>query len=567
MKAEPYPCCSSEQADRWLPVLFDLHTRRWATRATTGVFGVPQRRSFYADLSRAAIEQGWLAFHRLDWGERPIAMQYGLVYGNRFYLLQEGYDPDFADVRPGVALRAWLIRHWIEASLAEYDFLAGVSDYKFDWGASRKGSLRVVISAHPLSKLVASDIPRFELAARERVSCMLPAWLRAWRQQVRLSRRRTLLASESGKLRSGRGPGVRTRQLLSATYSSTPIGRWGKSIASQYVWAPRSGTLLHRRSQPVCQIFQYHRVNDDRDPFFAALPSATFREQMRYLVANFPLMTLEQLARGEFPQGEPYSAAVTFDDGYRDNFVCAFPTLRELQIPATVFLTTGYVDSGELPWYDRVRLAFRLTTRSKLSISGLNGGQCDLSGARERARLAEQVLSWLRAMPESESGRVLAELFRMLGVPADLNLPNQMLRWDEVRKMANSGVTFGAHTVNHRVLSRIGEAEMRREILESKRAIENRLQKPVLHFAYPFGQPFDFNAQAKAVVKDSGFKTAVTTVWGLNEPSADPYELRRFTPWGSGIEAFRLSLDWYRFCKLPALEASSGEAALSKGMS
>jgi len=152
-------------------------------------------------------------------------------------------------------------------------------------------------------------------------------------------------------------------------------------------------------------------------------------------------------------------------------------------------------------------------------------------------------------------------------VPADLNLPNQMLRWDEVRKMANSGVTFGAHTVNHRVLSRIGEAEMRREILESKRAIENRLQKPVLHFAYPFGQPFDFNAQAKAVVKDSGFKTAVTTVWGLNEPSADPYELRRFTPWGSGIEAFRLSLDWYRFCKLPALEASSGEAALSKGMS
>ena len=125
--------------------------------------------------------------------------------------------------------------------------------------------------------------------------------------------------------------------------------------------------------------------------------------------------------------------------------------------------------------------------------------------------------------------------------------------------MAASGISFGAHTVNHPVLSKISEADMRREILDSKRSIENRLQKPVAHFAYPFGQPFDFNAQAKKVIQDSGFKTAVTTVWGLNEPSADPYELRRFTPWQRSIAEFRLQLDWYRFSN-PGSAQFGGEA-------
>src|SRR5262249_13569628 len=95
VKFEPVQCVSVEQVEEWLPILFDLHTRRWATRNKPGVFRDRTKQSFYRDFSRAALEQGWLAFHQLAWGERPLALQYGMVYRNRFHLLQEGYDPDF----------------------------------------------------------------------------------------------------------------------------------------------------------------------------------------------------------------------------------------------------------------------------------------------------------------------------------------------------------------------------------------------------------------------------------------------------------------------------------------
>jgi CelD/BcsL family acetyltransferase involved in cellulose biosynthesis/peptidoglycan/xylan/chitin deacetylase (PgdA/CDA1 family) len=564
--SEPQPCCFPEQIDEWLPVLFDLHGRRWATRGKPGVFGTSVRRRFYSDLSRAAQKEGWLAFYRLNWAERPLAMQYGLVYRNRFHLLQEGYDPDFSDLRPGVALRAWLMCHWIESSLEEYDFLAGASDYKFEWGAREKHSLRMVITADPISAFVASDIPRFRGRVRETFSRSVPWALLSWRAKM-LARRNShnwgTIPVASGWQR---GREIRIPQLVSAAYSSTPIGRWSRFIASRYVWVPRTGNKLglRRRAQPVCQIFQYHRINDDRDPFLAALPTETFRAQMQYLAANFPLMTLDQLARGDFQAAEPYSVAVTFDDGYRDSFVCAFPILKELRIPATVFLATGYIDNRALPWYDQVRLAFKLTTRSKFEVErisgeGIEAKQGDFQDMSTRARLAERVLRWLRGMPEYERKHSMNEVFRALAVPVDLNLPNQMLRWEEVRQMAACGISFGAHTVNHPVLSKISDADMRREILVSKKTIENRLQKPVAHFAYPFGQPPDFNAQTKIIIQESGFKTAVTTVWGLNEPTADPYELRRFTPWRPSIADFRLQLDWYRFSNM-ATAPSNGQA-------
>jgi CelD/BcsL family acetyltransferase involved in cellulose biosynthesis/peptidoglycan/xylan/chitin deacetylase (PgdA/CDA1 family) len=547
----PEQCTSTDQMQDWLPLLFELHTRRWGTRSMPGVFRDPAKRRFYADLSRAALEQGWLAFHRLDWGERPLAFQYGLVYHDRFHLLQEGYDPDFSELRPGIALRAWLMRDWIGTSLREYDFLAGVSDYKLDWGAQAQHRLKLTISARRTCSLVATDMPRFQSRTREQLSQIAPQALLEWRRRIVTRRKGRVLSGEPEPSRPKKRSGW-ARRLASAVYSSSPLGTLSRTAASHYFWNPgRVGSFpFQRRITPVCHIFQYHRVNDDHDPFLGATPLATFRAHMRYLATHFPFLTLDQLIRGEFPD-RPYCVAVTFDDGYRDNFVCAFPVLKELRIPATVFLATGYVDSGQLPWYDQVRLAFKLTTRSEFSIVELKGPRASLRNIHDRVRCAEQVLVWLRGLPEIARQATLEELFRVLGVPADLNLPNQMLKWEDIRQMSKNGVSFGAHTINHPVLSKIPESDLQQEIRGSKHTIENRLQRPVLHFAYPFGQSSDFNERVKGIIRDAGFKTAATAMWGLNEPTDDPYELRRFTPWDAEPAEFGLKMDWYRFSKLP----------------
>lgn len=344
-------------------------------------------------------------------------------------------------------------------------------------------------------------------------------------------------------------PRTLVRWLASRTYSCTPLAIVGRSVASRYSWevsAPGVRFPLQRRLRPVCQIFLYHRVNDEGDPFLGGLPVTTFAAQMEYIARNFRVLTLDQISQGDFA-GQPYSVAVTFDDGYRDNFVCAFPILKRLGIPATVFLATGCIESGELPWYDQVRLAFKLTMRTELSLNDRGGPQGSLEDLSCRLRLLKDTLAWLCTVSEVERPQAVQAVLCDLGVPSYLNLPKQMLGWDEIRQMSKSTVAFGAHTVSHPVLARLSEPEIKWQIVTSKQTIENRLQLPAAHFAYPFGKRSDFNAVAKRVVQDAGFTTALTTIRGLNDTENDRYELRRFNPGESDSALFRMKLDWYRF--------------------
>jgi CelD/BcsL family acetyltransferase involved in cellulose biosynthesis/peptidoglycan/xylan/chitin deacetylase (PgdA/CDA1 family) len=566
VKSQPQACTVPEQLQEWLPTLFELHTRRWATQNRPGVFRDEARRNFYRDLSHSALKSGWLAFHRMNWGERTLAAQYGLLYRNRFHLLQEGYDPDFSTVRPGVALRAWLVQHWIDAGLEEYDFLAGVSDYKLDWGAQEKTATRLLIAPTRVARIAALEEPGFRLRVREKVGQFLPRPALAFRKKLISNRARKTWQSPVLPVTDA----LTVRRLAATAYSATVLGRVGHSLATTYCWnRDRSSTFLplQRRSQPVCQIFHYHRVNDEADPFLGGLSVNAFRVQMQHLAARFPILTLDQVARGEFPKECSYCIAITFDDGYRDNFVCAFPVLKSLGIPATVFLATGYIDSGELPWYDRVRLAFKLTKREQISLASFGGPCGDFRDTRSRARFSEMVLRWLRGLGEVDRQSAVLELLAHLCVPSNVNLPNQMLRWEDIRQMAKHNISFGAHTITHPVLSRIPGELLQKEIAGSKRAIENRLQAPVAHFAYPFGQLEDFSLEAKRVVQEAGFKTAVTAVWGVNEPDSDLFELRRFAPWQSDPAEFQMKLDWYRFYELQPSQRgplAAGDLRLSR---
>src|SRR2546427_4076972 len=182
--ATPYSYRDERTVDQALPILFDLHTRRWQRKNQPGVFRDAAKQSFYRDISQAALRQGWLAFHRLAWGERPLAMQYGFIYENRFFLLQEGYDPEFAALRPGLALRGWLIRHWIESGLAEYDFLAGTSPYKLEWGAQVKQCVRLTLAPSWRSAWISFGEAQVREKSKEAVRSVIPESVLDWRREL-----------------------------------------------------------------------------------------------------------------------------------------------------------------------------------------------------------------------------------------------------------------------------------------------------------------------------------------------------------------------------------------------
>jgi peptidoglycan/xylan/chitin deacetylase (PgdA/CDA1 family) len=111
-------------------------------------------------------------------------------------------------------------------------------------------------------------------------------------------------------------------------------------------------------------------------------------------------------------------------------------------------------------------------------------------------------------------------------LPAD-DLADRMLNWTQVREMQRNGIEFGAHTMTHPAMSRLEPGEAEGELRESKQLIEERLQTPVRDFAYPFGQPWDCSADVEQLIARTGFRSAVTTSWGINRTGANPLALRR----------------------------------------
>ncbi len=300
-----------------------------------------------------------------------------------------------------------------------------------------------------------------------------------------------------------------------------------------------------RSSEGTFQILIYHRVAAASDPFLPALPVAAFERYLIYLRRRFRVLSLTDLLAAAEERRIPGRAiAITFDDGYEDIYRYAFPILRRYGIPATIFLTTGLMDTDAPMWNDAIGTAIRDTSSALLD--GVPGCEpLPLTTTAQRLHALDRTLKTLKVYPPSERAELTHQIGRTLKVSVDSG--PHLLRWRQVGEMHSHGVEFGAHTVSHPILTSISEQQAEVEINESKRCIEARLQSPIKHFAYPNGTPRDFDETTKRLVKNAGFSTAVSTIFGTNTAATDRYELRRGGPWEEDTSVFATKLWWYRW--------------------
>ncbi len=308
---------------------------------------------------------------------------------------------------------------------------------------------------------------------------------------------------------------------------------------------PISRAVGYARRRPAFPILTYHRVNDERDPFFPSVSTEVFEQQMAYIARTYHVLTVEVLAERMQARGVPRNAlAITFDDGYRDNLTHAAPILARHGLPATIFLATGFIGTAEAAWFDRVALAFKLTKAEAFSAPW--GETLSLHSQAERVRAVERMLGYLKRLTDDELRRTLDQALEVLGVTDQKGFKNLMLSWDDVHALAGLGFSIGAHTVSHPILSRVSAERAWTEILGSRTMIESACGRPPRAFAYPNGGPDDYSETTKHLVRRAGFTCAVTTRFGLNTPNTSPYELRRGGPWESHLPTFALKLAWYR---------------------
>ena len=288
-------------------------------------------------------------------------------------------------------------------------------------------------------------------------------------------------------------------------------------------------------------ILIYHRVISEPDALLPDLPDAReFDRQLAALERCFTLLPLREAAARLLEGTLPVrTACVTFDDGYADNAAVALPVLRRRGIPATFFVSTGFIDGGRM-WNDSVIEAVRRHPGDILDARCIGLDAIDISGTEARRHAIGRVLSGLKYLPQEERQRRVDELAAQISRSLPLDL---MMTTAQLRSLRAGGMEIGAHTVTRPILARLDPARARNEINEGKRRLEAVTGKPVTLFAYPNGKPRqDYGAEHVAMAKELGFEAAVSTAWGVAHAGSDAFQLPRFTPWDRTPGKFVLRL-------------------------
>jgi peptidoglycan/xylan/chitin deacetylase (PgdA/CDA1 family) len=286
------------------------------------------------------------------------------------------------------------------------------------------------------------------------------------------------------------------------------------------------GARVRRVRNPKYVVLGYHSVGEDGLPLYCRLPKQVFAEQMKYIRRNYRVISLQQMVKElRDPPASGQSVVVTFDDGYAGTYYRAFPILKEYAVPATVYLMAGSIETGEIPWYDRVFLQFqRASADFTVTLDAKKG--FSLNGFASRMDAATSAVMYLRSLPDEERRTWCESLDQRVPLPEGSREPC-MMSWEQIREMVASGISFGCHTMHHPVLSRLTPDGVRREVAESKGLIEKRLNVAVSDFAFPFGKPKDCGSIGAETFAQLGLNTAMTTIVGVNAPGSDCYRLRR----------------------------------------
>jgi peptidoglycan/xylan/chitin deacetylase (PgdA/CDA1 family) len=296
--------------------------------------------------------------------------------------------------------------------------------------------------------------------------------------------------------------------------------------------------FLRARFTGEVTILAYHRVLDvevENDfPFDIELVSGSvnqFTHQMEYIKAHYQPITfatlLEKLERGEKP---PRGAAiVTFDDGFVDNYNNAFPVLKRLDMPATIFLSTGYIDSQTTFWYEKLSYALMTTRATEVTLATL--GSFVIGDSYEsRRQLMKSIVLKLKLVPDEVRLSLLDDLDAQLMFERKWieDARSGPMTWDQIREMSANNIEFGSHSVTHPILSRVPLDKLAFEVEHSKHRIEAELQKPVQVIAYPVGGVEAFDDNVRAAVRKAGYKLGASYISGIERPEEwDDYALRR----------------------------------------
>lgn len=298
-------------------------------------------------------------------------------------------------------------------------------------------------------------------------------------------------------------------------------------------------------------ILLYHQVCERKnDPWELAVNPNHFYEQLNYLKNHYNIVSLDELtadiAHNKIKAG---TIAITFDDGFKDNYTNAAPLLDWHELPATFYIATTAMEEEKFYWWDELQdILFQSEVLPPDFAMLINNEWIQFSLASDRMlnrRLINQMSAWnyylpipnerialymilwqrIKPLPYHDQKKILRDIKSWAGMTKNISIQSVTMDIREMQMLSQNPLfSIGAHTVHHAMLSEQNEIDQAFEVKESKRQIESWLGKPVDGFAYPYG---NYNAATQSLLKEAGFRHAVSTESKLVTTEDDPFALPR----------------------------------------
>ncbi len=305
------------------------------------------------------------------------------------------------------------------------------------------------------------------------------------------------------------------------------------------------GPVARGLTGSAARVLMYHRFGDDSGA--RALPSRLFQQHLEYLTRHFRVRRLGDVVarlRDGRPL-EPRTVVITIDDGYADFAAYAYPALVRCEVPATVFLVSRFLDGDLWLWFDAVHYILARTAATSRDVEV--GGELlrlDLSSRDARDRAWSTVGERLLRMSSGDRAAAIASLGTALDVSVPLRPTEDYaaMTWDQAAQMDRALVEFGSHTCTHPVLSRCGSEELAYELQQSRCDLSARLGPNIDTFAYPHGEPADYNERTMAAVKAGGYTCAAVSYGGPLRTQFDVFQLTRLNA-ATDLEQFRSTVN------------------------
>lgn len=315
-----------------------------------------------------------------------------------------------------------------------------------------------------------------------------------------------------------------------------------KELLSTCLWKLRANfalSLAQSYLQRGVRIIAYHRVMDFDEstyPFDLELISATqqaFREQVLYLSKYYTPMTFADLLSVKANnQSIPRNAVIiTFDDGFNDNYEFAFPILKEAGVPATIFISTDYMDQPETLWFDELAYIVKKKLEKDYSIEFKDFSiTIPATSEHDKEESLKRILQWIKRVPDQDRVTFLQNLKEKIPIDKRSNQLSTPMTWDQVIELDKNGIEIGSHSCSHPILAQLSTEQLEHELRDSKCEIEERLKRACPVISYPVGGKDAYNNQVLDLVHKSGYQFGCTYEPGFNSIAnleRNPFTLKR----------------------------------------